>query len=217
MLIQPGAIGYLNWKVAKLYPMRLVQFDVQTEQPVRNSGGFCLECGPGQVGEAISEVKENASTPAQRFEGYKGKAANAKKLLRDVCRPGDLYFRSGDLMQRDEEGFYFFVDRIGDTFRWKGENVATTEVAAVLGGFPGVEAANVYGVEVPNMDGRAGMAAIILKETSAGSSVDLKELYAFAKKELQAAAVPAFLRLQRQYGEMTGTMKFIKKEYVATG
>ena len=131
--LMPGAIGYLNWMVAKLYPMRLVRFDVSTESPVPlwtlafalhlfgtittacsvvmmshipqvRIGGFCVECGPGEVGEALSEVKENASTPAQRFEGYKDEAANEKKLLRNVFRTGDCYFRSGDLMQRDAEG-----------------------------------------------------------------------------------------------------------------
>lgn len=208
-----GAIGYLNWLVAKLYPMRLVKFDLLKEEPVRIKG-WCIPCGPGEVGEALSEIKENASTPAHRFEGYKDRAGNEKKLLRNVFVKGDCYFRSGDLMKYDDEGFYYFVDRIGDTFRWKGENIATTEVAAVLGTFAGALAANVYWVAVPRMDGRAGMAAIVLQE---GAVFDPVALFSFVKKELQAAAAPAFVRLQQGFGSMTGTMKFIKTEYVRAG
>jgi fatty-acyl-CoA synthase len=128
-----------------------------------------------------------------------------------VFERGDAYFRSGDLLRCDAEGYYYFVDRIGDTFRWKGENVATGEFAEVLGAFPGVREANVYGVRVPGSEGRAGMAALVADE-----DLDLAGLWKHAAGNLAAYARPLFLRLQPEL-EVTGTFKHRKLELVGEG
>src|SRR5207302_8978591 len=100
-----------------------------------------------------------------RFEGYTSQEATEKKILRDAFEPGDAWFRTGDLMRKDEQGYFYFVDRIGDTFRWKGENVSTTEVTQMIAACPGVIDAVVYGVTVPGTEGRAGMAAVVVSST----------------------------------------------------
>ena len=107
---------------------------------------------------------KDPSKPGQRFEGYASKAETDRKILRDVFKKGDIWFRTGDLMRKDKHGYFYFIDRIGDTFRWKGENVSTTEVEEAIGQFDGVMEANVYGVEVPGHDGRAGMAAVVAND-----------------------------------------------------
>ncbi len=119
--------------------------------------GFCIRCADGEVGEALGRIGKE---PGARFEGYSEEIETERKTLRDVFEPGDAWMRTGDLMRRDADGFYTFVERIGDTFRWKGENVSTSEVEAALRACPGVEEAVVYGVVVPGADGRAGMALL---------------------------------------------------------
>ena len=131
------------------------------DEPVRDEQGFCIRCAPNEIGEAIGEVLKDASNVGSRFEGYTNEEASEKKILRNVFKPGDAWFRTGDLMRKDDRGFFYFVDRIGDTFRWKGENVSTSEVAEAICEFPGVKQANVYGVAIPGADGRAGMAALV--------------------------------------------------------
>jgi fatty-acyl-CoA synthase len=125
-----------------------------------------------------------------------------------VFEPGDAWFRSGDLLRQDAEGFFYFVDRIGDTFRWKGENVSTQEVAEALSGFPGVSMVNVYGVEVEGREGRAGMAALVAAERS---SFDGKAFHRFVSEELPAYAAPVFVRLTDE-PDVTGTFKHRKME-----
>ena len=120
------------------------------KRPREAAAGFCLRCADGEIGEALGRIGDD---PAARFEGYSENAETEKKILRDVFEPGDAWMRTGDLMRRDAHGFYAFVDRIGDTFRWKGENVATFEVARVLRACPGVAEAMIYGVSVPDADG----------------------------------------------------------------
>ena len=204
-----GAIGRIpNW-LKKRVNARIVQFDVETEQPIRGPTGLCIECGPGQVGECIGKI--DPSDVRTAFTGYADKAATEKKVLHDVFEKGDAWFRTGDLMRRDEEGYYFFVDRIGDTFRWKGENVSTAEVAEHLAQAPGVLEANVYGVAVPGQDGRAGMAALTVDD-----SFDPEVLYARIESDLPSYAQPLFLRLQRQI-ETTGTFKYRKVDLVEEG
>ena len=125
--------------------------------------------------------------------------------------PGDAWLRTGDLMYTDDQGFYFFVDRIGDTFRWKGENVATTEVAQALRAGPGVEAAAVYGVAVPGQPGRAGMAALVV-----GPGFDPAALRAHLQARLPDYARPVFLRLVSDL-EVTETFKPKKQSLAAEG
>ncbi|MES1158457.1 MAG: long-chain-acyl-CoA synthetase, partial [Terricaulis silvestris] len=190
------------------FAVRLAKFDVETETPVRTPEGLCLECEPGEVGEAIGLIGHDAR---QSYTGYADKAASEKKILRDVFVKGDAWFRTGDLMRQDKDGYFYFVDRIGDTFRWKGENVSTTEVAQAISHYPGVAEVNVYGVSVATLDGRAGMAAITL-----GEGFDISGLRDFLIKELPPFARPLFLRIEPAI-ETTGTFKYRKVDLVEEG
>jgi fatty-acyl-CoA synthase len=187
---QPGAIGRVPAFMAHRFPAAIVRFDSATGAPARGPDGFCLRCAPGEAGEAIGRISGAEGDPAHRFEGYTNPADSENKVLRDVFASGDAWLRTGDLMRLDARGFFYFVDRIGDTFRWKGENVATGEVAQVLAACPGVAAAVVYGVAAPGADGRAGMAALVT-----GEGFDLAELRARLVAALPAYARPVFLRL----------------------
>ena len=154
--------------------LKLVRFDADRQEPRRGSDGFMIECAPGEVGELMSVVSQQTT---MSFDGYVDKRDNEQKILRDCFAPGDAYLRTGDLLRRDRASYYYFVDRIGDTFRWKGENVATAEVAELLNGAPGVSETAVYGVQVPHSDGRAGMALIVL---APGATFDPAAYYSFA-------------------------------------
>ena len=204
-----GAVGrvpsYLSWK----FNIDIVRYDVETGENPRGADGFCIREQPNEPGEMIGEIRQD--DPRFRFEGYGTKEATQKKILRDVFKKGDAWFRTGDLMSRDENGFFFFIDRVGDTYRWKAENVATNEVAGVLSVFPGVTQANVYGVAVPGYDGRAGMASIV-----AEGEPDLAALKAHVDRELPLYARPVFLRLSKE-GETTSTFKFKKTNLVKAG
>ncbi|MDO8297728.1 MAG: long-chain-acyl-CoA synthetase [Caulobacter sp.] len=204
-----GAIGRLPKWLKKRVNARLVRFDIETEQPIRGPDGRCIECGPDQIGECIGKI--DTSDPRTNFTGYADKAATEKKVLRDVFEKGDAWFRTGDLMRQDAEGYFYFIDRIGDTFRWKGENVSTGEVADRLAEAPGVVEANVYGVAVPGQDGRAGMVALTIDD-----SFSLPDFWAQVDKALPPYAQPLFLRLQRQI-ETTGTFKYRKVDLVQEG
>ena len=203
-----GAVGrvpdYLEW----LLPSRVIRFDVESEMPVRGADGLCIECAPDEVGETIGGI---STRPGRGFEGYSNKADSDKKILHDVFRRGDAWFRTGDLMRRDAHGYFYFVDRVGDTFRWKGENVSTGEVDAALSAVPGILEANVYGVAVPGMDGRAGMASLVVNGDFA-----LDDLPARLKARLAPYARPIFLRLAPQI-VVTGTFKQRKVDLVRDG
>lgn len=204
-----GSVGrvpnYLQW----LLPTRVMRFDVESEMPVRGDDGLCIECGPDEVGETVGRISARAG---RGFEGYSGnKTASERKVLRDVMQKGDAWFRTGDLMRRDEHGYFYFVDRIGDTFRWKGENVATGEVSGALGAVPGVREANVYGMKVPGVDGRAGMAAIVVD-----GDFDMGALPAHLAQRLPHYAWPIFLRLSPAI-DVTGTFKQRKVDLVKDG
>ena len=162
------------------------------------------------MGEALGEIR--LDEVRYRFEGYSGDVKQTeKKILRDVFVKGDAWFRTGDLMRQDREGYFYFVDRIGDTFRWKGENVSTNEVGDVLATFEGVTEANVYGVQVADLDGRAGMASI-----SVEPGFDLAALCAHVTRNLPAYARPLFLRIQPTT-DITGTFKYRKVDLVRDG
>jgi fatty-acyl-CoA synthase len=204
-----GAVGrvpsYLKWK----FNIDIIRYDVETGENPRGSDGFCLRVDDDEVGEVIGEIRED--DPRFRFDGYETKEATQKKILRNVFKPGDAWFRTGDLMKRDAYGYYYFMDRVGDTFRWKAENVATNEVAGTLSGFEGITQANVYGVEVPGYDGRAGMASLVSE-----TPPDLAKLKAYLDKELPHYARPVFLRLSSE-SETTSTFKFKKTNLVKAG
>jgi fatty-acyl-CoA synthase len=201
-----GAIGRVPGFLKHRFGIALVRQGMDGE-PLRGPDGFCQRATTGESGEAIGRIASGAA----RFEGYSDAAATAKKILRNVFETGDAYVRTGDLMRQDAAGFYYFVDRLGDTFRWKGENVATTEVAAALAAYPGIIAANVYGVAVPGNDGKAGMAAL---ETDA--NFDLSELKSHLTKMLPAYARPLFLR-QVESLAITETFKQKKQQLALDG
>jgi fatty-acyl-CoA synthase len=203
-----GSVGRIPNYMRSRIQTRLVRFDLEREMPTRGTDGFCIECAPGEVGEAIGRIVEEAG---RNFEGYTEGSDTQKKILRDVFEKGDAWFRTGDLLRRDALGYYYFVDRIGDTFRWKGENVATSEVSEALGVAPGIKEANVYGVSVPGMDGRAGMAALV---TAHG--FDVANLAGALAANLPLYARPVFLRVQPDL-EITGTFKQRKVELVKDG
>jgi fatty-acyl-CoA synthase len=206
-----GAVGRIPWFLAHRFPTKVVRFDVERQAPVRGADGFCIECAPDEAGEVIGKILKDASKPGARFEGYAAAAETEKKILHDVFKKGDVWFRTGDLMRKDSEGYFYFVDRIGDTFRWKGENVSTTEVEEAIGQFDGALEANVYGVAVPGRDGRAGMAAIVAK-----GNFNLTAFHDHLARRLPDYAQPVFLRT-RDYIEVTATFKQKKVELVAQG
>ena len=203
-----GAIGQAPRFLDGVMGVAFVKFDVESETPIRDKKGFCLKCDPHEVGEVLGKIKD---TGRASFDGYNDKAATEKKILTDVFKKGDRWFRTGDLMSRDELGYIQFVDRIGDTFRWKGENVATNEVADVIAKFAGVEMANVYGVQVPHTDGRAGMASVTVQGT-----LDYAALAQHLIANLPTYAVPLFIRESKE-ADTTGTFKFRKVEAVKDG
>ncbi|XP_030269170.1 very long-chain acyl-CoA synthetase-like [Sparus aurata] len=197
-----GAIGKEHFLVKMTTPYALIRYDTEKEEPVKNSKGFCIEVPRGETGLLVAKI--GARTP---FVGYaKNKQQTQRKMLNDVFVKGDHYFNSGDLLRIDDEGFIYFQDRIGDTFRWKGENVATTEVADHLLMLDWVEEANVYGVKVPGHEGRIGMAAIKLNENM---DFDGKAAYQHVKNYLPSYARPRFIRIQDDL-VVTGTFKQMK-------
>jgi len=202
-----GAIGRAPAFMAARDTIALARFDFEAEAPWRGADGFCARCAIGETGEALGRI---GAEPAQRFEGYTQREESEKKILRDVFAPGDAWMRTGDLMRRDAEGFYYFVDRVGDTFRWKGENVATSEVAAALAAAPGIVEVIVYGVAVPGADGRAGMALL-----AADGTPDLEEI-ARALEALPRYARPLFLRVRRSL-DVTATFKPKRREMADEG
>ena len=207
----PGAIGRLPKYLAHRFPTRIVKFDVETEQPVRDKQGFCIVCEPGEVGEAIGQILNDPSKPTNRFEGYADPEATKKKILHDAFEKGDAWFRTGDLLRQDAKGYFYFIDRIGDTFRWKGENVSTSEVSEAFTVFPGVQEATVYGVPVKGYDGKAGMIAVV-----SDGHLDLAALRSHVAKSLPDYARPIFIRLKREL-DVTGTFKQRKLDLVKEG
>jgi fatty-acyl-CoA synthase len=188
-----------------------VRYDADAGAPVRDARGFCVRCAPNEVGEAIGPLLKDRSNVGGRFDGYTNEEASQQKILRDVFEPGDAWFRTGDLMRRDAQGYFYFVDRTGDTFRWKGENIATCEVSEAICRFPGIQEANVYGVAVPGTEGRAGMATI-----GTNAELDLAAFRAHLIDCLPEYAHPAFLRVRDDL-EVTGTFKHTKSALMREG
>jgi fatty-acyl-CoA synthase len=195
---RPGSVGKPHVMLED--QVALVRVDPSTGALVRNDAGLCLACADDEPGELLGKV---GGAGAMEYDGYTDRDATERKLVRGVFAPGDAWFRSGDLLRRDAEGYYYFLDRIGDTFRWMGDNVATMEVGDRLSSAPGITEANVFGVAVPGEDGRAGMAALVLRE---GTAFDGAAFYAHAERALPRYAMPAFVRLVPQM-DVTGTLK----------
>lgn len=193
--------------------LRLVRYDTENDCHPRDENGFLQLCEVGEVGEGIGMIIDIPDVVGGRFEGYTSAEATEKKILRNVFKPGDAWWSSGDLLRIDADGYCWFVDRIGDTFRWNSENVSTTEVADALGDFPGLDAITVYGVKVEGADGRAGMAALVLQP---GASFDLQAFWAFALERLPRYAAPLFLRIAPTT-DMTGNYKLRKVDLQRQG
>jgi fatty-acyl-CoA synthase len=208
---KPGAIGRIPAFLAHRSPAALVKYDERTGAPMRDARGRCVPCAADDVGEAIGRLGGDRSNIGSRFEGYTDERASRERLLRDVFEPGDAWCRTGDLMRRDAHGYFYFVDRIGDTFRWKGENVATTEVAQAICRFPGISEAAVYGVPVPAAEGRAGMAAIAVS-----APFDPAAFRAHVIGALAPAARPLFVRVCASL-DATATFKHTTRALMRDG
>lgn len=206
-----GSIGRVPPYLRHRFSPELVRFNEELCEPVRDNHGLCVRCGPNEVGEAIGKTSADPSAIGTRFEGYTDREASEKKILRNVFKPGDAWVRTGDLMRRDERGYFYFVDRIGDTFRWKGENVASSEVAAALRAHTGIEHAIVYGVRVPGTDGRAGMAAVVANE-----AVNLGDLRTHLVSNLPSYSRPVFVRVCKKI-DVNGNFKYTKGELARQG
>ena len=205
-----GNIGFLNLfnhdctVGCTSVPFAIVKYDIEQDEPVRYSDGFMRKVSKGESGLLLGEITDK--TP---FDGYTDPKKTEEKILRNVFTHGDAWFNSGDLMR--DQGFKHvqFVDRLGDTFRWKGENVSTTEVENCISQFDDVSDVIVYGVEVPETNGRAGMAAVWLKE---GKNFQPQEFYTYVKSVLPSYALPVFVRIAKEPMETTGTFKYKKTD-----
>ena len=200
-----GAIGRIPPLLAHRFPAAIVKVDAESGAPLRDESGLCIACARNEIGEAIGRIG-TADEGGGRFEGYTDKTETEKKVLRDVFAKGDAWFRTGDLMRLDEQGFFHFVDRVGDTFRWKGENVATSEVNDAIRECEGVLDATTYGVEVPGHDGRAGMTALVV-----GESFDFRGLTDHLAHRLPPYAHPLFLRIS---ASLDSTETFKQKKHI---
>lgn len=187
-------------------PYAIVEFDKESNSPVKDAKGWCKKVKKGEVGLLIGKI-----TRRSPFDGYTDPEKNKSVIMKDVFKHGDSFFNTGDLVR--DIGFRHaqFVDRLGDTFRWKGENVSTTEVENAVSEYEKIAEAVVYGVEIPNTNGRAGMAAITLSEGTTLTEQDLQQMATQFKKCVPAYAVPVFLRIQKQV-ETTGTFKYQKNK-----
>lgn len=200
-----GAVGFVPRYAGSLYPVALLRVDEETGEPIRGPEGFCVPCKPGEPGVFVGKIDSRKAV--NDFSGYVDKKASEQKIIRDVFKKGDRVFNTGDILVMDELGYFYFKDRTGDTFRWRGENVATSEVEAVVSSVIGLKDTVVYGVEVPGNEGKAGMAAIYDPE----NSLNLKELAEGVKKVLPSYARPLFVRVLSKL-PMTGTYKLKKRD-----
>ena len=197
-------IGLTSSKVA------LLKYDVESAEVVRNENGFCIEADPGENGLLVGHINEEAE-----FEGYTDPSATEKKIMRNVLEQGDAWFNTGDLLKTVDVGFalgyshYQFVDRVGDTFRWRSENVSTNEVAEIINQNQQVFICNVYGVPLPEAEGKAGMVAVCLQENE--DSLDVVEFSSFVESHLPSYARPVFVRVKQDL-DTTGTLKLVKRD-----
>ncbi len=183
------------------YAYAIVEYDTETEEPIRDEQGRLRKVGRGEVGLLLSKVSKFAP-----YDGYTSKDASEKKLLKDAFKNGDCWFNTGDLVRDMGLKHIQFVDRLGDTFRWKGENVATTEVEQAVNSFEGIIESVVYGVEIPGAEGRAGMAAVTLDD---GAEFDPEGLARHLNERLPGYAIPLYIRT-RTGQETTSTFKYQK-------
>lgn len=193
-------------------PSKIIGYDIANDEIILGEDGYCIELPKGEPGLLLIEI-----THKSEFEGYTNKEASNKKIVHNVFEEGDSYFNTGDLMKIVDVGFSFgqkhyqFVDRVGDTFRWKSENVSTNEVGEIINQHNDIVFTNVYGVEIPGTDGRAGMAAIVLKESVSANNMDINSISEHISENLPAYARPVFIRLLADL-PTTSTHKLQKNE-----
>jgi solute carrier family 27 (fatty acid transporter), member 1/4 len=205
-----GAIGFVSRILPAVYPISIIKADPDSGEPIRGKDGLCQLCKPNEPGVFVGKIIPN--DPSRAFLGYVDKSASSKKVVMNVFKKGDSSFLSGDILTADERGYLYFVDRTGDTFRWKGENCSTSEIEAQVSNEAGYRDTVVYGVEIINVEGRAGMAAISDPE----KTLDIKELSENLKKALPSYARPQFLRVLEKI-DMTGTCKLKKLDLQKEG
>ncbi|XP_018058160.1 PREDICTED: long-chain fatty acid transport protein 4 isoform X2 [Atta colombica] len=204
-----GAIGFFSRIIPSAYPVSLIKVDEDGE-PIRNSKGLCQICEPNEPGAFIGKILPN--NPTRAFLGYVDKKASEKKVIHNIFTKGDSAFLSGDILVADEWGYLYFKDRTGDTFRWKGENVSTSEIEAIISNFINYRDCIVYGVEIKDTEGKAGMAAIY----DADETLDINKVTVDIKEQLPAYARPQFVRILTKI-DLTGTFKLKKKDLQEEG
>ncbi|XP_043252289.1 long-chain fatty acid transport protein 4-like [Colletes gigas] len=206
-----GAVGFVPLIVPRVFhPVAIIRVNNDTYEPVRGPNGLCIRANINEPGMLIGLIKEgNAS---REFNGYLDRQASETKIIENVFVKGDKAFLTGDILIEDECGYIYYKDRVGDTFKWKGENVSTAEVEGILSSIADLRDVIVYGVQVPGMEGRAGMAAIVDPD----SLLDFKALAEGLEKTLPAYARPIFLRIVKEL-EITGTFKLKKLDLQKEG
>ncbi|CAH8874549.1 unnamed protein product [Trichobilharzia szidati] len=213
-----GAVGYVSRIIDGIYPVYIIKIDPITEEPIRDPNtGLCILCGNNEVGQLVARI--SSRNPSRMFDGYVSRQESERKVIRNVLRKGDMWFASGDLMCCDEYGYIYFIDRLGDTYRWRGENVSTAEVERILDQAVGSLTTTVYGVCIPGTEGKAGMAAIALEELKLSPDEEenlISRIHKEFTEHLPPYARPIFLRLCQRL-EMTGTFKIRKQEVSRLG
>ncbi|XP_067217259.1 long-chain fatty acid transport protein 4 isoform X2 [Linepithema humile] len=204
-----GAIGFISRIIPSVYPISIIKVNEEGE-PIRNSKGLCQVCEPDEPGVFIGKIKPN--NPVRAFLGYVDEKASEKKVVYDVFTKGDSAFLSGDILVADALGYLYFKDRTGDTFRWKGENVSTSEVEAIISNIINYRDCIIYGVEIRGNEGRAGMAAIY----DENGTLDIDKLTIDIKEQLPTYARPQFVRILTKI-DLTGTFKLKKKDLQEEG
>lgn len=205
-----GSCGFLSQIAPFLYPATLIKVKESTGEHIRDENGICVRAKPFETGEFVGKIID--SDPTRSFDGYASKEATQKKIIYDVFSRGDRGFASGDLLTMDEFGYLYFKDRTGDTFRWKGENVSTMEIEAIISKFLHLVDCVVYGVSIPGCEGKAGMAAIL----DENNGLNLNQLLQNLKKVLPTFAIPVFIRISKCI-ESTGTHKLSKNSLQREG
>ncbi|MFZ5895229.1 MAG: AMP-binding protein [Myxococcota bacterium] len=203
-----GSVGHLPFGRWRGY--RLVRVDADTGAVVRDAHGRAIECADDEPGELLLRLRPSRERPTGDYLGYVGESAAGERIVRDVFEPGDVYCRSGDLLRRDRGGHFFFVDRLGDTFRFKSENVSTREVEDALAGLPGVNSLVVVGVRLPAFDGKLGLA--VLEATPSFSMAE----FAARAAALPRAMRPCFVRVTERIA-LTPSLKYKKSAFALQG
>jgi len=205
---QEGSCGFISRILPMVYPVALIKIDQTTNEPMRDENGLCILCTGDDFGEFVGKIIEN--DPSRAFDGYLDEEANRKKIVRNVFTKGDSAFLSGDLIYMDRYGYLYFKDRTGDTFRWKGENVSTSELESTISNISKFVDCVAYGVDVAGYEGKAGMIALLNPDNS---EVNLDQLLEKMHKVLPSYSIPVFIRLVTRI-EQTGTFKLTKFKFL---